>query len=61
MRPRPQDGSGNVPHTAARKLLKDIKKNICGVENTETHEIDQTDYVLGYRTYCRLFALCGLC
>lgn len=32
-------------------FLKDIKKNICGVENTDTQELDQADYVLDYRIY----------
>lgn len=32
-------------HSAVRKLLKD-KKNICGVENIDTQELNQADYVL---------------
>lgn len=45
--------SGNSPHSALRKLLKD-KKNICRVEDTDIQEFNQADYVLDYKIHPRL-------
>lgn len=46
-------GSGNSAHSALWKLLKD-KKNIWGVEKTDTQDLNQVGYALDYEINWRL-------